>query len=137
MARITAAVANGGTLVTPHVIQHESLPAPTKIDAPDDVWKTVQLGMRDTVTYGSGRALSSLPMPNAGKTGTAQWKEDVPNHAWYIGFAPFDHPQIVVTVLLEEGGEGSSFAVPVAGDILRAWNAEQGAGAGASSTPAR
>ena len=77
--------------------------------------------MRDTVVYGSGHALSSLPFAVAGKTGTAQWRRDKPNHAWFTCFAPFDNPQVVVTVLLEEGVEGSRTALPVADEILRAW----------------
>ncbi len=122
MARVTAAVANGGTLVTPHVIQGDPAPM-SSISVSSTVWQTVQLGMRDCVTYGSCRALSSLPIPVAAKTGTAQWNSNKPTHAWSIGFAPFDHPRIVVTVLLEEGGEGSSYAIPVVGDVMRAWAA--------------
>jgi penicillin-binding protein 2 len=133
MARMTATVANGGKLVVPHVVESSTSSnigvSPMQGASLDQVsaddWKTVQLGMRDTVTYGSGRALNSLPVQSAGKTGTAQWNSNKPNHAWYIGFAPFKDPEVVVTVLLEEGGEGSSYAVPVAGDILRAWYAEK------------
>jgi penicillin-binding protein 2 len=132
MARMTATVANGGKLVVPHVVESSASStigvSPSKVAnivLPSDDWKTVQLGMRDTVTYGSGRALNTLPVQVAGKTGTAQWNSNKPNHAWFIGFAPFKDPEVVVTVLLEEGGEGSSYAVPVAGDILRAWYAEK------------
>jgi cell division protein FtsI/penicillin-binding protein 2 len=81
--------------------------------------------MRDTVVYGSGRALATLPFTVAGKTGTAQWRNDRANHAWFTAYAPFDHPQIVVTVLLEEGGEGSIVAIPVARDVLQAWFASK------------
>jgi penicillin-binding protein 2 len=43
----------------------------------------------------------------AGKTGTAQNSEDpIRNHAWFVGFAPADHPKIVVAVLIEFGGHG-------------------------------
>jgi penicillin-binding protein 2 len=133
MARMTATVANGGKLVIPHVVETTSSSSigisPSKAMSVDKVpaedWKTVQLGMRDTITYGSGRALNSLPVQVAGKTGTAQWNSNKPNHAWFVGFAPFKDPEVVITVLLEEGGEGSSYAVPVAGDILRAWYAEK------------
>jgi penicillin-binding protein 2 len=121
MARMTAAVANGGTLVRPHVVMSSSTAELPRLDVDASALATVRQGMRETVIYGSGRALSVLPVPSAGKTGTAQWNSDKPNHAWYIGFAPFESPEIVVTVLLEEGGEGSSYAVPVAGEILRAW----------------
>jgi penicillin-binding protein 2 len=120
MARVTAAVANGGTLVTPHVVQGHPAPM-SSINVSSTVWQTVQLGMRDCVTYGSCRALSSISIPVAAKTGTAQWNSNKPTHAWSIAFAPFDHPRIAVAVLLEEGGEGSSFAIPVAGDVIRAW----------------
>jgi penicillin-binding protein 2 len=121
MARITAAIANGGDLVIPHVVMSSSTPDVPRLDADAATFATVRQGMRDTVVYGSGRALSVLPVASAGKTGTAQWNSEKPYHAWYIGYAPAEKPEVVVTVLLEEGGEGSSFAVPVAGDILRAW----------------
>jgi penicillin-binding protein 2 len=120
IARMTASIANGGRLVTPHVVMRDTITSEV-LDIRQDVLETVRLGMRDTVIYGSGRRLASLPMPVSGKTGTAQWRSDRPNHAWFTAFAPFDKPEVVVTVLLEEGEEGSRFAVPIAGDILQAW----------------
>lgn len=125
MARVAATVANGGSLVIPHLVASSSTPNVPRLDADPADLATVRQGMRDCVTYGSCRALSVLPVPVAGKTGTAQWRSDRENHAWFIGFAPADDPQVVITVLLEEGGEGSSFAVPVAGEILRAWWSEE------------
>ena len=86
------------------------------------VMDIVRQGMRDTVVYGSGTLLKSLPFAVAGKTGTAQWRRDRLNHAWFTSFAPFDDPQVVVTVLLEEGDEGSRTALPVAQEILQAWH---------------
>jgi penicillin-binding protein 2 len=124
MARITAAIANGGTLVVPHVAQTSSTAVFPTLDVSPSVLETVRQGMRETVTYGSGRALASLPIPVAGKTGTAQWRADKPNHAWFIGFAPVQQPKIAIVVLLEEGIGGDRHAVPVAGKILRAWAAE-------------
>jgi penicillin-binding protein 2 len=120
IARVTAAIANGGALVTPHVVRGDTVISDV-LDVRPDVWETVRLGMRDAVTYGSARGLYGLPVAVAGKTGTAQWRSDRPNHAWFTGFAPYDKPEIVVTVLLEEGEEGSRYAVPVAADIFRAW----------------
>ena len=131
VAAYTSEIANGGYKITPHVGLKFGLPdaEPTLVPAvkatervaPEDAIKTAQLGMRDCVTFGSGRALASMPFPVAGKTGTAQWRSDKANHAWFTSFAPADDPQVVVTVLLEEGGEGSSTAVPVAKEILQAW----------------
>jgi len=120
IARVTASIANGGKLVTPHVVMRDVVTSDV-LDISSDALETVRLGMRDTVIYGSGARLSSMALPVAGKTGTAQWRSDRPNHAWFTAFAPFDTPEVVVTVLLEEGEEGSTFAVPIVGDILRAW----------------
>ncbi|OGL73770.1 penicillin-binding protein 2 [Candidatus Uhrbacteria bacterium RIFCSPHIGHO2_12_FULL_60_25] len=125
MARVTAAIANGGSLVVPHVVMSSSTADVQRLDASPLVFATVRQGMRETVTYGSGRRLNALSFPVAGKTGTAQWRSDKPNHAWFTGYAPANAPEVVVTVLLEEGGEGSSSAVPVAGEILQAWYTSQ------------
>ena len=54
----------------------------------------------------------------AGKTGTAQAPSGPP-HAWFIGFAPADHPRLAVVVFKEHGGEGYSQAAPIAGSIIR------------------
>lgn len=128
VAAYTAAIANGGYHVEPHFARTgTSLPAgrqgPERGDrlAEASVINIVRQGMRDNITYGSGRALNDLSFSLAGKTGTAQWHSEKNFHAWFTSFAPYDNPEIVVTVLLEEGGEGSSVSVPVARDILQAW----------------
>lgn len=121
IARVTATIANGGKLVVPHVIRQNREEAPASIAVKLESLQVVREGMHDTVTYGSGRRLSSLPFSSAGKTGTAQWRADRTNHAWYTGFAPYEDPEVVVTVLVEEGEEGSSVAVPIAQEILQAW----------------
>jgi penicillin-binding protein 2 len=58
------------------------------------------------------------------KTGTAEKALGDP-HAWFTAFAPFDKPQISVTVIIEDGGEGSSVAGPVAREILDWWFGNQ------------
>lgn len=121
VAAYTAAVANGGQLVQPHLARL----APVTISPPLADAETVniaRLGMRDAVTYGSARSLSTLPFTSAAKTGTAQWNKNRNTHAWFTSFAPFEAPEIVVTVLVEEGGEGSRTAAPIAKGILEAWN---------------
>ena len=57
----------------------------------------------------------------AAKTGTAEWSSRKSPHAWLTAFAPYEDPQIVVTVLVEEGGEGSAVALPVAREIINWW----------------
>ncbi len=125
VANFTSEVANGGLRIRPHFGPFDLLQASTtglgeQIAAPA-VIQVVREGMRGTVNYGSGRALNNFPVQVAGKTGTAQWRNDKPNHAWFTSFAPYEKPEIVVTVLIEEGVEGSSSAVPVARDILQEW----------------
>ena len=62
-----------------------------------------------------------------GKTGTAEFGEADEDgnysqqHAWFTAFAPYDNPEIVVTVFLEDGGESSSYAIPIADRAFRAW----------------
>ena len=132
IAMATAAIANNGTLYKPTLLQaiENSSTGEVNYKQPEilrdnflksSTIKVVQDGMRDTVVYGSARSLGILPVAVAGKTGTAQWQEGKRTHAWFIGYAPFKNPQIVVTILIEEGGEGSSTAVPIAKDILEWW----------------
>jgi len=82
---------------------------------------TVRLGLRDTVVWGSARSLSQLPFSVAGKTGTSQFSTEKNPHAWFTGFAPFDHPQIAFVVLIEEG-ESSNLAVKATREILSQWH---------------
>ncbi|MFA4942225.1 MAG: penicillin-binding protein 2 [Patescibacteria group bacterium] len=130
VANYTAAIANGGTLYEPHVVQkildhnnnlvREIEPVVIRSNFIDQ--KNIQIvreGMRQTVTDGSGRNLNSLAVTVAGKTGTAQWSSVRDPHAWFIGFAPYDNPEFAITVLVEEGKEGSSVAVPIAKEILQ------------------
>lgn len=117
IARVTAAIANGGDLVTPTLIKGEQGDRKTIITS--DVVKVVQQGMRDTVLNGTARAFQSLPVAAAGKTGTAQWSSTHAPHSWFTGFAPYENPEIVVTVIVEQGGD-LSLASPIAREVM-AW----------------
>lgn len=132
IAAYTASIANGGTLYVPRLadifidaLTKEEKKVTSKIIRDQVVSprhiNTVRLGMRDCVMYGSCRRLSSLPFAVAGKTGTAQWNNEKPNHAWFTGFAPFEDPEIAITILVEEGGEGSQTAIPIAHAFLQWW----------------
>lgn len=128
----TAIVASNGIIATPHlgkeIIDPETkkvtiLPFPTQMldKVSSENLAIVRDGMRQCVTDGSCKLLQTLPFASAGKTGTAQWNKNKPTHAWFTSFAPFKNPQIVVTVLVEEGGEGSVTAMPIARDFLSWW----------------
>jgi len=127
----TAAIASGGILYRPHLVSailgensqviNQISPEIIRRDFIDAKnIKIVREGMRETVTTGSARSLNSLPVAVAGKTGTAQWSSKKANHAWFIGFAPYENPEIALVILVEEGVEGSTMAVPIAKDLL-AW----------------
>jgi penicillin-binding protein A len=63
----------------------------------------------------------------AGKTGTAQVAEDVPDHNWFIGFAPADDPQIAVAVFVANGGgTGGDTSAPIAREVIEAYLEGQG-----------
>lgn len=130
VANYTAAIANGGTLYAPRVAE-----ALTNVEtnertevksvvlnqqvASKDAVTIVRDAMRQTVLVGSARSLQQVPVPVAGKTGTAQFDNNQKEHAWFTSFAPFDNPEIVMTVMLEGGGEGSSTATPIAREALK------------------
>ena len=69
--------------------------------------------MRLAVTSGSARSLGDLPIAVAAKTGTAQWKDGADPHAWFTSFGPYKDPSVVITVVIEEGGEGYATAAPL------------------------
>jgi len=127
MNSMTAYFANGGKNYRPHLVEaignsqknfsqkeilRESVVSKESVDI-------VREGMRKTIQAGSGRRLNTLPVEVAGKTGTAQWGKGKPPHAWFIGWAPYINPEITLTILVEEGEEGSKSGVSVAYDFLK------------------
>ncbi len=119
IAEMTSFFANGGTLWQPQLVAGTPpVQIASDIASVSDV-QVVREGMRRTITAGSAQSLASLPVAVAGKTGTAQWSSTHEPHAWFTGFAPYDNPELVVTVLIEEGGEGSATAVPVAREAFQ------------------
>ena len=149
LVRGTAAIANGGNLVRPHLVAERrdgydtpwlplSQPQPSRItDSPSNL-RAVQEGMIQTIhgAGGTGRAMAiGAPYMMAGKTGTAQKisrkgsqsfdPHSLPYHlrhqALFVGYAPADNPTIVVAISVEHGGFGGSTAAPIARKIFDAW----------------
>ncbi len=89
-----------------------------KIDISQETFRIIKEGMKKVIESGTGRLANVDGIEVAGKTGTAQNPQGE-NHAWFIGFAPFEKPEICVTVLIENGGDGSAAAAPVAADIIK------------------
>ena len=80
----------------------------------------VRQGMRDAVAklYGTANLLSSLPVEVAAKTGSAQIENNAKTNAFFVGYAPYDNPQIAIIILVENAREGSLNVVPVAKDVF-------------------
>ncbi len=136
-AMVAAAVANDGTLMTPYLIDQVRAPDLTVIDQADpetfsepvtpEVADQLQEMMESVVEEGSGRAARIPGVTVAGKTGTAQVAPDVPDHNWFVGFAPADDPQIAVAVFVANGGgTGGDVSAPIAGDVMQAYLEGQG-----------
>jgi penicillin-binding protein 2 len=123
----TATIANNGTGMRPTLLKQvtdssgkvifSSSPQAIALPGIDPAYmRIVQEGMRETITSGSGVSLNTLAVAVAGKTGTSQFDGADPSrtHAWFTAYAPFDDPKLVITVLVEAGGEGHAAAVPIA-----------------------
>jgi penicillin-binding protein 2 len=126
-----AAIANGGTLYEPHIVSHiidkdtkKQIDIEPKIirdnlATPEEI-KIVQEGMRQTVTDGTATMLSSLDVPVAGKTGTAQFAGSDKVHSWFVSYAPADDPEIAMVIMTErQTHKVSSATVPVAYDVYK------------------
>ncbi len=129
MAAATAAIANGGTLWRPYLLDAllDRGGGPARASEPQAVREgivgvealaRVKTGMRQAVTNGTAGRLAEVPVAVAAKTGTAQAGSGKP-HAWVTGFAPFDNPEIAFAVMVEHAGEGATVAVPITRDILQ------------------
>ncbi len=95
-----------------------------------------QRGMRAVVEYGTASRPNTLgfyDVPSAGKTGSAEYCDNVaqeknlcqpeawPSHAWYVGYAPYDDPEIVIIAFVYNGTEGAAVAAPIVGKVMEAY----------------
>jgi penicillin-binding protein 2 len=131
MAVAYAALANGGTVVRPHVggaiVRGESV-------EPIEHKPVRKLKLRDTWAIRDGLYMAAhspagtssslfadFPVPVAGKTGTAEAGAGRSDHSWYASWAPANHPKVVVVVLIAHGGFGAEAAAPAAREIYKAF----------------
>ncbi len=131
LANAISAIANGGTLYEPKMVksfidstgQSKDVPSVPRVSNIIDAANiaTVREGMHQAVQPG-GTAhfiLGSVPIDMGAKTGTAQTSASLTNtHAWFTAFAPFQNPEIAVSVVIEGGGEGFDVAGPVVRQII-------------------
>jgi penicillin-binding protein 2 len=133
MAMVTAAIANGGDVLVPHVVHaltgpdgNVVLPTQRKVKSnlnvdPRNI-DILREGMREAVDGGTAATAAIKNVQLAGKTGTAEFGERHPDgsydeHGWFSGFGPFNNPEIAVTVFLDRGN-GALNAAPVASKIF-------------------
>ncbi|MCT0199136.1 penicillin-binding protein 2 [Synechococcus sp. CS-1325] len=120
MARLYAAIANGGWLVTPHLVDRPM--SRQWLGLKPSTLAVLRQGLREVVTQGTATLLNipGLP-PVAGKTGTA---EDPPrqDHAWFGGYAPAEKPNLVIIAFGENsGGYGGTVAAPMVKALMTTW----------------
>jgi penicillin-binding protein 2 len=159
-----AAIANGGTLWKPLLVEEIKTPEGKEISKTvsekrgelgisEKTMDHVRDGLRG-VTHddgGTARFLSrTTDLKIAGKTGTAQVAKLIKrtkniesiaykyrDHAWFAGFAPYDNPEIAVVVIVEHGGFGASAAAPVARELFKAYFGKTEEAAGIETAPAQ
>jgi penicillin-binding protein 2 len=145
MAYVVAALANGGTLWAPRLVdrfesQDESLPRSQRIERLEPQVRarihvsTQNLALvREAMLHvvededGTGRKAHVPGVRIAGKTGTAQHKKRDPatgetisgHHVWFVAFAPFEAPRYALAIMVEEGDSGGTTCAPIAGAICR------------------
>jgi penicillin-binding protein 2 len=133
LACFMAAVANGGTVFQPRLVKEirgsdeqkveiKSPKARTQLPVSDGRLGIIKRSLRAVVHHaeGTGRLAAVQGVEVAGKTGTAQ-NPHGEDHAWFVGFAPLNDPQISVAVLIEHGGHGGTAAAPIAARIIEAY----------------
>jgi penicillin-binding protein 2 len=136
VARFMSAVANGGVLWKPRLVQRVergqqgivySDPGQVTghVELSPIVWAFLKQSLWSVVNEGTGVAARIPGLDVAGKTGTAQMIANSKasrgeDHAWFAAFAPVNEPEVVVVVLIERGGKGGQVAAPIARKILNA-----------------
>jgi penicillin-binding protein 2 len=137
VARMMAAVANGGTLYRPYIVERVEAGStePGEVTEPKPVGslplgpehlEALQAGLlgvtaNETIGTASHR-FKGLNIPVAGKTGTAEaGGADAEPHSWFAAYAPADDPEIALVVLAENAGEGSTVAAPLARQVVEAY----------------
>lgn len=130
-AMVMGEIAADGKRYKPHVVSRILAPDGSvvkdfqpellsQLDVPEEDIKLVQDGLHDVTKYGTAASsFRGFTVDIAGKTGTAENSQGR-DHGWFVAYGPFDNPNIVVAVIVENGGYGSQSAVPIGRKILEA-----------------
>ena len=132
MNMITCAIANKGVLMKPYMISSVKSDTGKSVKSfssenykrlmSQDESAILTEMMQQVVLSGTASKLKGLSYTAAGKTGSAEYNTSTSDsHAWFTGFAPYDDPEICVTIIVEDAGSGGSYAVPIAKRIFDAY----------------
>jgi penicillin-binding protein 2 len=151
LARAYAALANGGTLVRPHLggrivdvndktVERIKPPAKRHLRISDETRNVILGGLERAAMEPGGTSypvMGGFPFPVAGKTGTAERGAGQEDQSWYSVIAPYNNPRIVVSVTVEHGGFGVESAAPIARSILeRYFHLSAGGASGSAAASA-
>lgn len=133
MAVLVSTIANGGVMMKPHLVTSvvtskgnlvkTILPESAGQIISPDIADTMKNMMKSVVDYGTGTGASINGIEVSGKTGTADNQVmgvNSPPHSWFIGFAPYEDPQIAIAVIVENGGQGGLIAASIASQVIAA-----------------
>ena len=132
MTLVSAAIANGGVLMKPYLVDEvvnytgtsisKNYPEKYKRLMTTEEASVLKEYMTEVVTNGTGVSLSWENYTVAGKTGTAEYSSDkTKSHSWFTGFSNVDNPELVITVIVESADNSGMSAVTVAKRILNAY----------------
>ncbi len=135
MADLAALIANHGTIYRPHLLRSAKDMASGKttfqgrreairtVPLQSYQWDALSRGMVQCIEAGTATRNAYIPgLRWAGKTGSAEHgSKSNRTHAWFIGYAPADHPKIAVAVLVEQAGHGGDVAAPIAKEIVKSY----------------
>ena len=128
---LVSSIANGGILMKPYLIDRVENTDGEQVKKfmPEQYGELMVANearamkelLEQVVAEGTGSALRTEAYSAAGKTGSAEFEKNKETHAWFVGFAPAEHPKIAVCVLVEEGGSGGKAAAPIARKMFDAY----------------
>jgi penicillin-binding protein 2 len=134
MAQMMSIVANGGFVYKPSLLYLKEKPEPVRrLKIKPETFSVVQKALFGVVNEpgGTGGAARSSMVQVCGKTGTAQvvglkkdskyLRELQRDHAWFVSFAPYEKPEIALSVMVEHGGHGGGAAAPIAKRAIEAY----------------
>ena len=134
LAYMVGGVASGGVFRQPHLLKDAQNVGEKRVEISEDTIEQVTQGLYGVVNEGgTAGAVKLQGIEFCGKTGTAQTigadaknrygkgQKKFKDNAWFVGYAPRRDPEIVVSVLVEEGGHGGVVGAPIARDIIKAY----------------